>query len=147
MARIGYQRFAWVNYLACVWAALFAAPHIWWALGIPAGFPGGTDNHRLLMTIHWRYWFDVGVVLLSITAMAIALALVRPWGAALPRWMLRAAAWVASGMLGLRGLAGLIVDGWSDPVWWPTFLTGGVLFGSVAWLACPARITGSDGAV
>jgi hypothetical protein len=38
-------------------------------------------------------------------------------------------------MLTLRGVAGLIVDGSSDPVWWPIFLTGGVLFGGVAWLA------------
>jgi hypothetical protein len=38
-------------------------------------------------------------------------------------------------MLTLRGVAGLVVDGASDLVWWPTFLIGGILFGSVAWLA------------
>jgi hypothetical protein len=44
-------------------------------------------------------------------------------------------AWIASAMLTLRGVAGLIVDGTSDPVWWPIFLVGGILFGGVAWIA------------
>ena len=35
----------------------------------------------------------------------------------------------------MRGVAGLLVDGTSDPVWWPTFLLGGILLGGVAWLA------------
>jgi hypothetical protein len=26
---------------------------------------------------------------------------------------------------------GLIADGVSDPVWWPTFLVGGILFGAI----------------
>jgi len=46
---------------------------------------------------------------------------------------LRTAAWIACGMLSLRGVAGMVVDGSSDLIWWPTFLTGGLLFGAVAW--------------
>jgi hypothetical protein len=38
-------------------------------------------------------------------------------------------------MLLLRGIAGMIVDGRSDPLWWPTFTVGGILLVSVAWLA------------
>ncbi len=123
-------RSRWINYAACVWALLFAAPHLWWALGIPAGFPGGEANHRLLMSSPWRYLFDVVVVLLSITAIVVALALLRPRG-----WIPRTAAWIASTMLTLRGIAGLAVDGAKDPIWWPAFLTGGILFGSVACFA------------
>jgi len=29
----------------------------------------------------------------------------------------------------------MVIDGTSDPIWWPTFLIGGILLGSVAWLA------------
>jgi hypothetical protein len=47
-------------------------------------------------------------------------------------------------MLTLRGVAGLVVDGASDPVWWPMFLIGGVLFGSVAWLARATKTATSE---
>jgi hypothetical protein len=126
---------AWVNYAACVWAVLFAAPHTWWALGISAGFPGGEANHRLMMTSAWRYIYDVIVILLSVTAVLVSLTLLRPPDQVIRRWIPHTAAWIACGMLTLRGVAGLVVDGISDPVWWPTFLVGGILFGAVAWLA------------
>jgi hypothetical protein len=88
----------------------------------------------------WRYFFDLLVVVLSGTSIYVALALIRAEAHAVPAWILRMAAWVACGMLTLRGIAGLIVDGLSDPVWWPAFLTGGILFGSVAWTARAAYI-------
>jgi hypothetical protein len=125
----------WISYAACIWAVLFAAPHIWWALGIPAGFPGGPANHRLMMTSAWRYISDVIVVLLSALAILLALTLLRPPEEVVRRWVPQTAAWIGSGMLTLRGVAGLVVDGVSDPIWWPTFLLGGILLGGVAWLA------------
>jgi hypothetical protein len=124
-----------IGYAACVWAVLFAAPHTLWALGIAAGFPGGAANHELMMSSAWRYIFDVIVILLSVTAVLVALTLMRPADQVTRRWIPQTAAWIACGMLSLRGLAGLAVDGTSDPVWWPTFLVGGILFGAVAWLA------------
>lgn len=128
------HRQRWINYAACLWAVLFALPHIWWALGFSAGFPGGPANHHLMMTT-WRYLFDLLVILLCITAVFIALALLGLSSCARPRRILRTMGWTACAMLTLRGLAGLVVDGASDPIWWPTFLVGGILFGSVAWLA------------
>ncbi|HJR35808.1 MAG TPA: hypothetical protein VJ817_12715 [Gemmatimonadales bacterium] len=125
----------WISYAACVWAVLFAAPHIWWALGIPAGFPGGSANHQLMMSSAWRYIYDVIVIILCALAILIALTLLRPPHEVIRRWVPETAAWIASGMLLLRGVAGLLVDGASDPVWWPTFLVGGMLLGGVAWLA------------
>jgi hypothetical protein len=127
-----YRR--WITYAACTWAVLFAAPHTWWALGIPAGFPGGEASHRLLMTSSWRYIFDLVVILLSVIAVLVALRLLRAPEKSRRDWVPHAAAWIACGMLSLRGVAGLIVDGFADPVWWPTFLLGGILYGSVAWL-------------
>lgn len=125
----------WVSYAACVWSVLFAAPHVWWALGIPAGFPGGPAGHQLMMTSAWRYIYLVIVIILCALAILIALTLLRPPHQVVRRWVPQTAAWIASGMLTLRGLAGLVVDGASDPVWWPTFLLGGILLGGVAWLA------------
>ncbi len=124
------SRTRWLNYAASVWAGLFAAPHIWWALGISAGFPGGEASYRLFMSSWWRYLFDVVVVLLSLTAIVVALALLRPRG-----WIPRVAAWIACVMLTVRGGAGLIVDGLTRPFWTLTFLIGGILFGAVACLA------------
>lgn len=122
----------WLHYGAGAWAILFAAPHTWWALGSPAGFPGGPANHVLMMTT-WRYYFDVVVIVLCGIALLVALAPIQAWGARIPRRLLGALAWTACAMLGLRGVAGLIADGTSDPVWWPTFMAGGILFGGVGW--------------
>ncbi|HSE36075.1 MAG TPA: hypothetical protein VLG74_02160 [Blastocatellia bacterium] len=136
-------RYRWVHYAACAWAVLFAAPHLWWALGLPAGFPGGRANHQLMMTT-WRYYFDLIVIAMSIAAVFVALAPIKRWGKSIPRWLLRTAAWVAFGMLTLRGLAGMIVDGASDPMWWPTFLVGGLLFGAIAWMGSRPTATAAE---
>jgi uncharacterized membrane protein YphA (DoxX/SURF4 family) len=120
-----------IHYAAAAWAVLFAAPHVWWALGVPAGMPGGRASHELLMT-SWRYYFDLVVIGLSVLAFIVAIAPIRAWGRPIPRWVLRTMAWIACVMLGLRGIAGLVADGISDPIWWPMFLAGGILFGAIA---------------
>ena len=83
----------------------------------------------------WRYYFDVLVIALSAVAVFVALAPIRTWGAEIPRWIIGTMSWIAFAVLTLRGVAGLIADGSSDPLWWPTFLVGGLLFGATAWLA------------
>jgi hypothetical protein len=133
-----YRR--WLSVAACIWAVLFAAPHTWWALGIPDGFPGGEKSHRLMMSSAWRYIFDVVVIVLSILMFAITVTLLRPPDTVVRRWIPHTAAWIGSGMLLLRGLAGMVVDGARDPIWWPTFLVGGILLGGVAWSARAARV-------
>ena len=120
------------GYAACLWSVRFAAPHAWWALGIPAGFPGGEASYHRFMGSAWRYWYDVAVVVLCVVAIRITFRLVRAVEPVARHRGLRGALWLASGALTLRGVAGLVVDGASDPVWWPMFLTGGILFGSVA---------------
>jgi hypothetical protein len=125
----------WISYAACVWAVLFAAPHAWWALGVPAGFPGGAASYHRFMSSSWRYIYDLIVIVLSLLAVLITLTLLRPPEQVVRRWVPQSAAWIACGMLTLRGVAGMVVDGASDPVWWPTFLVGGVLLGCVAWMA------------
>lgn len=135
----------WINYAACVWALLFAAPHTWWALGISFGFPGGEASYRFFMSSTWRIAFDLAVALLSILAVFIALTLLHLRRRGFGRWLLHALAWIACGMLTLRGVAGFIHDGLSDRIWNPTFLIGGILFGGVAWLAHKAAFTQDNG--
>jgi len=85
------------------------------------------------MSATWRIAYDWVVVFLSVTGFCVALALVRPWGRALPQRLLHALAWMAFGVLTLRGVAGLVADGLADPIWSPGFLLGGLLFGGLAW--------------
>jgi hypothetical protein len=88
------------------------------------------------MTSRWRYLYDVLVILLSILGAVVAFAL-RPAGRTRFRRVFRLMAWLAAGLLSVRGVAGLVVDGTADPIWWPTFLVGGLLFGGVARLSRP----------
>jgi hypothetical protein len=62
----------WVSYVACVWALLFAAPHVWWALGIPAGFPGGEASYQVFMSSRWLFLYNLTVIALSGVAVFLA---------------------------------------------------------------------------
>ncbi len=97
-----------------------------------------------MMATGWRYAFDVVVILLSVVAAWLAVVLLRPPEHIVRRWIPHTAAWIGAAMLTVRGVAGLVVDGTTDLIWWPTFLVGGLLLGSVAWLARVAR-PGSSG--
>jgi hypothetical protein len=136
----------WISYAACVWAVLFAAPHTWWALGITAGFPGGDRSYNLFMASTWRIAFNLTVIVLSGLTIVITLRLLRPPEQVRRRWIPRTAAWIACGMLTLRGVAGMIVDGTEDLVWWPAFLAGGLLLGGVAWTAGTRQVGGGQAA-
>jgi len=124
-----------VSYGACAWAALFGAPHLWWALGIKAGFPGGDASYEFFMSSAWRVVFDLTVVVMSVLAIAITLALLRPPQEVKRRWVPQTLAWIACVILTIRGVAGIIVDATSDLVWAPAFLLGGILLGAVAWMS------------
>lgn len=137
MTAVASARRRWVHYAAGLWSLCFAAPHVWWALGASFGFPGGPMNHRLWMASWWRYAYDVVVILLSILGAVVALALLRPASQTKLHGVTRTLAWIAGVILSVRGVAGLVVDGTADPIWWPTFLVGGLLFLSIARLSRP----------
>jgi len=84
------------------------------------------------MTSWWRYTYDVVVILLSVLGAVVAFGLLRTPSDTKSHRVFRTLAWMAAVALSLRGVAGLIVDGTSDPIWWPTFLVGGLLFVGVA---------------
>ena len=125
----GWRR--WFAYAACTWALLFATPHLWWALGVRAGFPGGDSSYEFFFGSWWRPLFNLLVIILSALMVVITRSLMGQ--RVRRRRVLLTLAWIGSALLTLRGVAGGIVDGASDPVWWPAFLTGGILFGAVAW--------------
>jgi hypothetical protein len=131
----------WTGYAACAWAILFVAPHVWWALGFSAAFPGGDKPYEFGFQNSWFLAYDLVVVILLIASASVALALVQERWRRLfffpsrHRRMVVAASWVACTILIARGLIGFVVYGQADLTFfgWPTFLAGGILFGATAW--------------
>ncbi len=124
-------------YAAFVWSVVFLVPHVYWAAGSTVGLDGQSMD-GVLAAINYA------AIILSIIAAALALALVRPWGALLPHRLLLIGAWGACALLSLRGDVGLIQAlvvwvGGSDSelttlglIFEPLFLVGGILFGLAA---------------
>ncbi len=147
---------AWAAYAACAWALIFAAVSFYWAAG---GTIGADTNapaiarHVLAREPGWVALIWLTGCLKLIVAL-IALALVRPWGRAIPRRLLLAAAWCASAIMTVyEGVASLIqhalmVAGvvatpeglgarsarWHLILWDPWWLLGGLLLGVATWM-------------
>jgi hypothetical protein len=136
-------------YAAAAWGLSFAAVHAYWAAGGTGGLEGERVTGALLA-------IDVVAIPLCLVAAVLGLATVHPslWPA--PRWTLRAGAWTAGVLLGLRGLTGVIQTalGQSGDAPWgvvaadPFFLLGGLLFGAVAVLdrRAPVNVQAPRGA-
>jgi len=147
-----FQSTTWAGYAACVWALVFAAITFYWAAGGTAGGdtigPAITNMARdpAFIAALW------GIGALKLLGGLLALALVRPWGRVLPRWMLLTAAWGGGILMVLYGGAswvqeGLMVSGviripaglgptaarWHVLLWDPWWLLGGILFIIAAW--------------
>ena len=116
---------------------VFIVPHVYWAAGGTAGLPDGEPVEGALAVVNYA------AIALTAVAAALALAFVRPWGAALPRSLLLTGAWTACVLLGLRGGGGLLqgaLDASGDAedgqslvlVFEGLFLLGGILFGLTA---------------
>lgn len=145
---------------ATVWALLFGALHVAWAL---AWFYWPAFGRVTLgPDFEWAFgrpWFmayDLVVAGLFVLAAVLARAAVRPWGAAVPRWVLVSGLWIAAVILGLRGAAGVVADllvllgvvnatltRWVVYDFW--FLLGGILFAAVAWQQRRRRMPLSEG--
>lgn len=144
----------WAAYAACALALLYAVPSFYWALGGNAGLDtvGGAIERLGRTRDPAGVWLTFGSGVLKVAGGLLALALVRPWGRAIPRRLLLGAAWVASAVLTAYGgllvvvgalvLTGLINP--SDPVdrtalrwhvllWDMWFLVWGLVLGLAAW--------------
>jgi hypothetical protein len=90
-------------YAAFGWVLAFLAWHVVWAVtGLTFPHNHWSGAARMLMwgvdAIGWVIW-AVGIVL--------PVALARPWGRRVPRWMLLWAAWTGCALLGARAIAGI----------------------------------------
>jgi uncharacterized protein DUF3995 len=144
----------WAAYAACALAWLYAVPSLYWALGGTAGLDtvGGAIEQLALTRDPAGIALGIGAGVLKLAGGLLALALVRPWGRAIPRRLLGGSAWAASVVLtayggllvavGVLVLTGLIspagpVDRtalrWHVLLWDLWFLVWGLLLGVAAW--------------
>src|SRR5919106_2581347 len=85
-------------YAVCALALLYAVPSFYWALGGTAGLDtvGGAIKELGRSRDPGGVALGVGAGVLKVAGGLLALALVRPWGRAIPRRLLLGAAWAAS---------------------------------------------------
>ena len=144
----------WSAYAVCVVALLYALVSFYWAAGGTTGL--STIGGELEQMARARDPGIVAIVLvtafLKVAYGLLALALVRPFGRALPRWALLAAAWAGAGLLSAYGgllvaVQALVAAGivgvaepadrrallWHLFVWDPWFLVMGLLLGVAVW--------------
>lgn len=158
------RRTVWVGYAAAAWAFAFAALSFYWGLG---GRAGTSTLGPALVAMADDPWFVAlglwGVGLVKAIGGLVALALVQPWGRAIPRRLLIALAWAGGAVALLYGAAlfvqhGLMLAGvlpipaglgrtaarWHLALWDPWWMLGGLLFIFTAWWAGRARYSSED---
>lgn len=142
---------AWTGYAACVWCCVFAAMSFYWAIGGTVGLDTVSPTLQPLVIARdpgfiTILWITGGLKLIG---GIFVLALVRPWGQKLPRWLLLAAGWGGTVVLLIHGtdfllrgvlwMSGVInvPESVSETViygytflWGPWWLLGGILFGA-----------------
>lgn len=144
----------WAGYAACALALLSAVPSFYWAFGGTAGLDtvGGAIEDLARTRDASGVALGVGAGILKIAGGLLALALVRPWGRAVPRRLLAGAAWAASVVLTAYGgllvaVGALVLTGvispagpvdrtalrWHVMLWDLWFLIWGLLLGVAAW--------------
>jgi uncharacterized protein DUF3995 len=135
-------------------ALLSAVPSFYWAFGGTAGLDtvGGAIEDLARTRDASGVALGVGAGILKIAGGLLALALVRPWGWAVPRRLLAGAAWAASVVLTAYGgllvaVGALVLTGvispagpadrtalrWHVMLWDLWFLIWGLLLGVAAW--------------
>lgn len=131
----------WIAYAAALWASIFAAFHVVWAMG---WYPLlDADGARVAFATPWKWWFDVVVAAMCGVAVPVALAPVMSWGRSMPRRLIFTLAWIGSALLAIRSAASLVqacylaangrfrfavIGGWES---W--FYLGAVLFCVTTW--------------
>jgi Protein of unknown function (DUF3995) len=154
----------WAAYGAALLAAGYAGVSFYWAFGGTAGI--GTLGGRLEELGRQgdpaALWLAGVAGVLKLLGVVVALALVRPWGRVVPRWLVSGAAWAGAVVLVAYGglnvvVGGLVLGGvvnapeaadrgalwWHVLVWDLWFLVWGVLLGIAAWRYGRVRAAGS----
>ncbi len=142
------QRRTWAAHAAAVWAGVFAAISLYWALGGMVGIDTVGGQIAELARKGEGGVLAWGATLLKVAGVLFALALVQRWGRVFPRGLMLTAGWAGTAVLiGYGGLTVvtelLVVIGAVDPpagidwyafywhlaVWDPYFVIWGVLLG------------------
>ena len=93
-------------YAAAAWAFAFAVPSFVWAAGVRAG------SETIAADVEEAGIADPGLLaatgLLKVLAGLVALALVRPWGRAIPRRLLVVVAWGTAVVICLYAVANFV---------------------------------------
>ncbi len=141
MSEREHLRGSWVGYGTALWALIFAVLHVVWALGWYVGLD--PEESRKAFARPWFFAYDLVVAGMCAVAVPVALALVRPWGRRLPRFLIGALAWGGTGLLVLRAgvsmvqLLYMVATGAFVPrprdLWEVWFYVGAVLFGMSTW--------------
>ena len=93
-------------YAAFGWVLIFIAWHVVWAV---TGLPFTHHHyHGAALVLFWGATAITGVI--WAVGIPLPLALARPWGRRVPRWMLLWATWTGCALLGARGIAGVADD-------------------------------------
>ncbi len=95
-------------YAACAWAVVFAAASFYWAAGGTVGEDTVGGVITRLPGIVALLWVTGA---LKVIGALLALALVRPWGRVLPRWLLLTLSWAGGVGLTAYGAIPLVVNG------------------------------------
>ncbi len=129
------------GYGSALWALLFAFLHVVWAAGWYVGLPAEKMREAFQKT--WFLVYDLIAAGMCGVAVLLALALTQQWGRRLPTRLLVFAGWSATGILGLRGIAGVtkiaylaaIGESVASPMflWDFWFCLGAALFGLSTW--------------
>ncbi|MDQ3748946.1 MAG: DUF3995 domain-containing protein [Acidobacteriota bacterium] len=129
------------GYGAALWALIFAFLHVVWAAGWYIGLPAEKMREAFQKT--WFLVYDLIAAGMCTVAVPLALALTRQWGRQLPVRLLVFVGWSVTGILALRGVAGVIKIAYlaaigeniANPLflWDFWFCLGAALFGLSTW--------------
>lgn len=136
-----FAKVSWFGYGAALWALIFAALHVAWALGWYVGLD--QESARQAFQRRWFLMYDLVAAALCVVAFAVALALSQQWGQRLPYSLVLKLAWVGTALLALRGVAGVAQDIYlaafggnlrtAAVLWDVWFGLGAMLFGISVW--------------
>ncbi|KEQ24823.1 hypothetical protein ET33_07060 [Paenibacillus tyrfis] len=110
---IGFNRWpSWIGSGAIVWSALYGALHLYWLLGGP-GYPFKDQPLGLFSAMVTYLPAQAGgavFVVLCLLGIGVGLAMQRPWGTVVPRWLILGYAWgMAAALLLLVPDIGMIM--------------------------------------
>ncbi len=122
---------------AALWAAIFAALHVVWALGWTVGL--NEQQARMAFSNRWFLAYDLAVAAVCVYGVFVALSLAEPAARRMPPGLLRFSAWTGTILLVIRSggsvlqalylLAAGRFDAKRLGIWEPWFYLGAILFG------------------